>query len=83
MSKSNVSLYEINISDMLGSSEYIGMVDDLVRFWSIQIMIQLMLMLMDPDHYMLFSSDLFILLLFITIGVMFYWLVFKKLVSFV
>lgn len=83
MSKSNVSLYEINISDILGSSEYIGMIDDLVRFWSIQIMIQIMLMLMDPDNYMLFSSDLFILLLFITIGVMFYWLVFKKLVSFV
>lgn len=77
------SLYEINISDMLGSKEYIGMVEDLVRFWSIQIMLQIMLSLMDPDNYKLISSDFFILLLFITIGVMFYWLVFKKLVSFV
>jgi hypothetical protein len=77
------SLYEINISDMLGSKEYIGMVEDLVRFWSIQLMLQIMLSLMDPDNYKLISSDFFILLLFITIGVMFYWLVFKKLVSFV
>ena len=77
------SLYEIRISDMFGSKEYVGMCDDLFRFLSIQVMIQLMLTLMDPQNYKFFSEDFIVLMLFIVIGVLFYWLVFKKLVSFV
>lgn len=79
----NESLYEIKVSEMFGGKEYVGMCEDLFRFLSIQVMIQLMLTLMDPQNYKLFSEDFLILMLFIVIGVLFYWLVFKKLVSFV
>jgi len=66
----------------LGNAEYAGMVNDMIRFATIQIAIQIMLVLMDPERFSFFSTDFFILLLFVIIGVMLYWLVVKKLVVF-
>ena len=75
------ALYEINISKMLGSSEYRPMIDDIFRFIFIQFMIQIMLVMMDPERYSLFAVDFLLLLLFVILGVMVYWLVFRKLVA--
>jgi hypothetical protein len=75
------ALYEINVSEMLGSDEYKGMFEDMARFIFIQFMIQAMLVMMAPDQYKLFAPDFLMLLIFVTLGVMFYWLVFKKLVN--
>ncbi len=75
------ALYYIDITKAVGS-EYIGMFNDLARFIIIQISIQIMLCTLDPKQYNMFSSEFMILLLFVIIGVLIYWLVFKKLVAF-
>lgn len=72
------SMYTIS----LGNEEYAGMVNDMIRFATIQIAIQLMLVLMNPDKFSFFSIDFIILLMFVIIGVMFYWLIIKKVVIF-
>lgn len=75
------SVYVLDISKLLGK-EYIGMFNDIARFIIIQIAIQTMLYTMNPDRFHFFTVDFFMLLLFIVIGVLLYWLVFKKIVSF-
>jgi hypothetical protein len=37
---------------------------------------------MDPERYRIFSLDFMLLLLFISLGVTSYWLIFKRIVSF-
>lgn len=75
------SIFQIPISKYFGS-EYIDMYNDMARFLIIQVAIQIMLYSMDGQRFPFFSTDFLILLTFIVIGVMLYWLVFKKLVSF-
>lgn len=75
------SLYEVDITSHIGQ-EYIPMIEDLLRFLSIQICIQFMLYSINPSHFKMFSADFAMLLLFITVGVLFYWLIVKKLISF-
>jgi hypothetical protein len=75
------SIYEVDITNKFGS-EYIDMFNDLARFLIIQIGIQTMLYTMDSDRFSLFSADFAMLLLFVAVGVLFYWLVFKKIVTF-
>ena len=74
------SVYKIHISSIFGT-EYIDMFNDLARFIVIQIGIQTMLYSMD-SRFSIFSSDFLILLMFISAGVLFYWLVFRKLIEF-
>ena len=81
MEPSSAAIYDINISDMLGQ-EYISMFNDMARFIIIQVAIQLMLCTMNPDRFKFFSGDFFMLLLFVVIGVLMYWLVFKKIFNF-
>lgn len=75
------AVYEIDVTNRFGK-EYVGMFNDLARFLVIQIGIQTMLYTMDSEKFSIMSGDFAMLLLFITIGVFFYWLVFKKVVSF-
>jgi hypothetical protein len=62
--------------------EYVEMLNDVVRFSIIQVAIQVMLVLMDSTRFSLFSLDFLILLIFVNIGVLKYWLVFRKIVIF-
>lgn len=78
---SSSSLYDVNITQVLGA-EYVGMFNDMARFIIIQIAIQIMLCTMSPDRFKFFSADFFMLLLFVVIGVLLYWLVFKKFINF-
>jgi hypothetical protein len=75
------SLYVIDVTSKIGS-DYIEMFNDVARFIIIQVAIQIMLYTMNPDRFHFFTADFFMLLLFIVIGVLLYWLVFKKIVSF-
>jgi len=79
--KIRTSLFEIDITNNLGS-EYIEMFNDITRFIMIQFGIQFMLFTTDPEKFPFFTSEFFILLMFIIIGVMFYWLVLRKIVQF-
>lgn len=76
-----MSLLHIDITQHMGP-EYVPMFNDIARFVVIQIGIQIMLSLTDGDRYPFFSSEFFLLICFIIVGVMLYHLVFQNLVSF-
>lgn len=73
------SIYTLHIGS---NPEYVEMLNDIARFTIIQLAIQIMLVLMDPERFSILSFDFFILLIFVNIGVMMYWLVFRKIVMF-
>lgn len=75
------SLFEIDISNTLGS-DYVEMCNDITRFIMIQVGIQIMLSTTDPERFPFFTNEFFILLMFIIIGVMIYWLVLRKIITF-
>ena len=83
MQKGNTesSVYVVDITKHIGP-EYIEMCNDIARFIIIQVAIQTMLYTMNPDRFHFFTADFFMLLMFIVIGVLLYWLVFKRIVSF-
>lgn len=75
------SLFNIDVSNTLGS-EYVEMFNDLTRFLIIQISIQFMLCMADPENISMFSGDFIVLMCFVVVGVLFYWLVLRKIVHF-
>jgi hypothetical protein len=75
------SIFTINVSEKLGP-EYLFMVNDIARFVTIQIVIQLLLCTMNGQMFPFFSTDFLLLLLFIILGVLFYWLVVQKVIKF-
>jgi len=75
------TLFSVDVTEILGK-EYVPVVNDLVRFLLVQIGIQFMLYISDPQHIAFFSSDFMVLLVFLTVSVLFYWLIFCKIVSF-
>jgi len=73
------SIYTVKIAD----PEYVGMANDIARFTIIQLSIQIMLVLLDSSRFSFFGIDFLLLLMFVIIGVMLYWLIFRKLISFI
>ena len=76
------SLYSFDVTERLGSPEYADMFNDILRFATIQVAIQLMLVMMDSERFKFFSVDFLILLIFIIVGCILYHLIVKKLVRF-
>ena len=74
---SSSSIYTLPVS-----SEYVDVLNDVARFSIIQLVIQIMLVLMDPARFSIFSMDFLLLLVFVNIGVLLYWLVFRKIIAF-
>lgn len=72
------TLVDLEVSSYLGD-EYLPLLNDLSRMITLQIIIQLMLSLRDPEEYPFFSQHFFELLFYIILGLMTYWLVIKKL----
>ena len=73
-------LYTIDLTKSIGS-EYAGMIEDILRMVSLQLTIQVMLYFGNATDK-IFTEDLFVLMLYIVLGVMFFWLVVKSLVTF-
>jgi hypothetical protein len=76
----NSAVINIDISSKLGS-EYVVMFDDISRMVLIQLTIQLMFYMSNPEHAF-FTDDFMLLILYIVLGVCLYWLVFKNLIKF-
>ena len=74
------TLYSVNISKFFGK-EYTIMFDDITRMLLIQFTIQLMFYMSCSDRAF-FTEEFFLLLLYITLGVLLYWLVFRKAIKF-
>lgn len=75
------SVITFDVSAKFGP-EYVPMFEDIARLVTIQFIIQTMLFTMDNKSFPLFSVEFMMMLIFITVGVLFYWLVLKKLVAF-
>lgn len=75
------TIYTLNISEKLGSEEYIDAVDDVLRMIVIQVMVQFMFYLNDPTENTFFTETFFATLLYIVLGITFYWLVVKKVIT--
>lgn len=79
---SESSLYRYDLSAVVGK-EYVPMIEDVVRMVCIQLTIQVLLWINDPSPTVsLLSVEFFVLVVYIVLGVLLYWLIFKKLVSF-
>ena len=71
------SIFTINVSP-----EYRSVVEDMCRMTLIQVMVNSLFYLSNPNKYPFFSSEFFKTLLFIIVGVVSYWLIFRRIVSF-
>jgi hypothetical protein len=76
------ALTTLSVSTMFGP-EYLPMVHDIARMVAIQATIQLMVYLSSPSGTAFFTQDFVMLVMYIVLGVMFYWLALRKLVAFV
>lgn len=72
-------IYEYNVSAYLGKG-YLPVVEDLIRMYIVQFIVQFMFFIRNPMHYSLIDIEFLETLMYITLGVCAYWLVFKKLV---
>ena len=77
------SVWKVNVGRAIGA-DYVPMANDVLRMVCIQVAIQVMLVLSDPTgQTRLLSPDFLMLVVYITLGVMLYWLALRKLVVFV
>ena len=72
------TLYVLTMSTYLGP-DYVMYVDDVLRMVTIQCIIQVMYFMRDPSLGALINTSFIELVLYIVLGVSFYWLVVRKL----
>lgn len=75
------AVWTVRLSDFIGA-ENIDFANDLLRMLALQIVIQMMLHVTDPERYNFIDGDFIVLLLFIIVAVSSYWLVLRRIVSF-
>ena len=80
--KEGNALVDLDVFKNIGN-EYVPLVDDTLRMVTLQVVIQFMLSLRDSNEFSMFSESFFELLFYIVLGLMFYWLVMRKLVKIV
>lgn len=71
------SVFAIRLSRLVGT-DYLPMFEDIIRMVCIQLTIQLMIYL-NGGTSSFFSADFVTLVMYIVLGVMLYWLVYRKL----
>lgn len=74
------SLYQIKISENI-DDEYIPYFEDLARMMILQIILQFMYHIRDPNQNNFLTLEFFELLMYIILGVSVYWLLFKKVIK--
>lgn len=72
------SLYTVNVPN----KDYIEFINDIIRMVTIQISIQFLFYINNPNAVEFFSADFFLMLIYIILGICVYWLIIKKLVIF-
>lgn len=75
------AVWTVDVSSALGK-ENLPFVEDLTRMVLLQLVIQTMLHVTDPERFGLFDASFLVLLMFVVVAVTAYWLVFKRLVRF-
>jgi hypothetical protein len=75
------ALFTYDISSLWGK-EYVDVMYDSCRMIVIQIVIQSLMTMTSPTAYPFFSAEFVLLCIYVILGVLVYWLIFKKLVQF-
>lgn len=70
------SLFSITLEN----KEFVPMLEDIIRMLTIQITLQFLLYINNTETAF-FTSDFFLLLIYVVLGVCVYWLIIKKFVS--
>ena len=75
------AVWTYEISKHIGK-ENLMFVNDITRMASLQLVIQMMMHVTDPDRYNFLDADFIVLVLFIVVAVSAYWLVLRRLINF-
>ena len=75
------SVFKVDIGAVFGP-DAVPMANDMLRMFCIQVAIQAMMVLAGGSSGKFFSSEFFMFLLYIALGVMLYWLAMRKIVIF-
>lgn len=75
------ALLSYNVSSAFGK-EYVDVFYDMSRMLVIQMVIQMLMHLTDADRFPFFSVEFVLMCIYIVLGVLVYWLIFKKTVQF-
>ena len=75
-----MEMYELDVTEKIGK-EYIPMVEDITRMFILQVFVQFMMFIRNPNENGLFDANFIEMLLYIILGLCVYWLVFKKLIK--
>ena len=82
MERSNFNaLYNIHLTKYV-DKEYIPFIEDLIKILILQIVLQFMYFLKNPNEVQFFSFDFIEMLIYIVLGTSVYWLIIKKLLIF-
>jgi uncharacterized membrane protein SirB2 len=74
------ALTSLNVSENLGE-DFVPFIDDTLRMVTLQIIIQFMFFLRDNKENPFFCESFFELLFYIILGLMFYWLIIRKIIN--
>lgn len=72
------SLYTVNVPN----KDYIEFINDIARMVTIQVSIQFLFFINNPNAVDFFSADFILMLIYMILGICVYWLIIKKLVLF-
>ena len=75
------AVWDVNVSDVIGKDN-VPFLNDVVRMLALQIVIQMLLHVTDPERYSFTDGDFVVLAMFIVVAVSAYWLVLRRLVDF-
>jgi hypothetical protein len=73
------TVWTIDVTRLVGEDN-LNYVEDSIRLIMIQVVIQVMLVVTDPDRFSFYDGEFLSLLLFLFAGISAYYLIFKKLV---
>lgn len=75
------TLFTYDITNYFGK-EYVDVFYDVSRLLVIQIVIQFLMYMTDNEKHQFFSTDFIVMSIYIVLGVLMYWLIFKKIIHF-
>lgn len=75
------TLFSYDITSVFGR-EYVDVFYDVSRLLVIQVVIQFLMYMTDNEKHQFFSTDFIVMSIYIVLGVLVYWLIFKKIIHF-
>ena len=81
MDNETKSIYVVKVSDYVGGLEYLPVIQDVIRMLIISVVHQFMMSMKYPETFSIMSEDFLEYIIYIILGIMIYWLIFRKVVK--